>query len=172
MRVMAKEVADRIGRYRFGARARYAVPIVRAVPGRYGADDTPTGMGFLFAWDALTADQQRRAKPFQVRTQTEVKMPDGTKPSDDRTSPVLVIGHSYVWCFKEQLVKEMNLLTSSWCSPQQTTEVFGEFLRERELLDHTRVVVWVTTSQHMTAFKPLPKAVLDTLATGGPPRDR
>jgi hypothetical protein len=166
MRVMAKEVADRIGRYRFGARARYAVPIVRAAPGRYGADDTPTGMGFLFAWDALTADQQRRARPFQVRTQTEVKMPDGTKPPDDRTSPVLVIGHSYVWCFKEQLVKEMNLLTYSWSSPHQTTEVFGEFLREPELLDHTRVVVWVTTSQNMTAFRPLPKAVTDTLAVG------
>jgi hypothetical protein len=164
MRVMARDVADRIGRYRFGTRARYALPIVRAAPGRYGADDSPSGMGFLFAWNALTAEQQRRAKPFQAMTQTEVKMPDGTKPPDDRTSPVLVIGHSYVWCFKEQLVKEMNLLTDSRSTPHQTTEAFGDLLREPELLEHTRVVVWVTTSQYMTAFKPLPKAIMDMLA--------
>jgi hypothetical protein len=165
MRITAKEVADRIARYNFGARARYALPAVRATPGSYGAEDDHNAIGFMLAWNALNPEQQKRARPAQPVSQTEVKMPNGKKLPNDPASPVVVIGHSYVWCFGEQLVKELNLLTNSRSTIHQTTEAFGDFLREPEALARCRVVVWITTEQHLTKFKPMPKPIMKLLAT-------
>jgi hypothetical protein len=171
MRITAKELADRIARYNFGARARYALPAVRATPGSYGRDLSHNSIGFMFARDALTPEQQERADPFQPRTQTVVRMPNGKKPPDDPASPVVVIGHSYVWCFREQLIKELNLLTNTRFTIHQTTEAFGDFLREPEALARCRVVVWITTEEHLTKFKPMPKPIMKLLATTTSPPD-
>jgi hypothetical protein len=171
MRVMAKEIADRIARYQFGARARCGLPVVRATPGSYGAEDDGNRIGFMLAWNALTPEQQKRARPAQPVSQTEVKMPNGKKLPDDRASPVVVIGHSYAWCFGDQLVKELNLLINTRSTIHQTTEAFGDFLREPEALARCRVVVWVTTEQHLTKFKPMPKPIMKLLATTTSPPD-
>jgi hypothetical protein len=162
MRVMAKEIAGRIERYRFGARARFALPIVRSAPGRYVFSDQINRIGG-YGLALLSPEQRARAKQVQTTTLAEVRMQDGRKPPDDPSSPVLVIGHSYVSKFREQLVKELNLLTHTRAGDLQTTEVFADFLREPELLAHCRVVVWVTTEQHLTRFKPLPESVADCL---------
>jgi hypothetical protein len=162
MRIVAKEIADRIERYNFGARARFALPIVRTLPGPYTFRDI-FGKYTNFGRDILSPEQAQRAAAAQTTNQAEVRMQDGKRPPADADSPVIVIGHSYVWHFREQLIKELNLVIDARVVPDQTTECFADFLRQPELLAHTRVIVWVTTEQHMTRFKPLPKPVADRL---------
>jgi hypothetical protein len=164
MRIMAKEVADRIHRYRFGKRARYGLPIVRTViePFRVGKAIGGIGDGL---WLALTDEQAAIAEKAQPKVGSGVYLAENSSleidPPDDRNSPVLVIGHSFVRGFREQLIKETNLLVSTKTRDNQTTEVFGDLLREPELLDHTRVVVWIATTQDLTRFKPLPPVIQD-----------
>jgi hypothetical protein len=159
IRVMAKEVADRIARYKFGARARYALPITKTEPGALILGDHLGGMGG-FLWDALLPEQKRRAEAAQTTTFPHVFLRDGRALPDNPESPVLVIGNSFVEYFREALAHELNLLVLTRRSSQGTTEFFGDFIREPELLEHCRVVVWVTTWQHMTEFKPLPAPIL------------
>jgi hypothetical protein len=49
MRIMAEEIASRIKRYRFGARARFALPIVQSSPGPYVFKDLSGHVG-VFGW--------------------------------------------------------------------------------------------------------------------------
>jgi hypothetical protein len=166
MRIMAKEIASRIERYKFGARARYGLPMVRSSPGAYEVDDRPGGIGSMGAWQALSPDQAKLAERAQTKLQAHVFLLDGRLAYDDPLSPVIVIGHSYVQHFREQLIRELNLLLQTRAGGAYTTEVLGDFLREPELLAHARVVVWITTEQHMTHFKPLPAAIMATLDSG------
>jgi hypothetical protein len=164
MGLMAREVAGRVTRYSFGATARSAPPLVKTTPGAYSIQGASTGPprgalpqleGFL-----LLNDRQRRlAVAAQTRTALHVTLVDGGEPADDPHSPVLIVGHSYVPNFREQLIAEMNLLVNTRWSAAQTTESFSEFLREPQLLADCRVVVWVTTESHMTRFAPLPALV-------------
>jgi SGNH hydrolase-like domain, acetyltransferase AlgX len=162
MRIMAKEVADRVQRYPFGSRARFALPIVTATPGRFVVDSywsagsTPRESG-------ITLEQFTRAKTVQTTREVIVRQPDGSPVADDAASPVLLMGNSFVQHFQEQLVREMNLKIRSRWSGGQTTEAFADFLRQPEALSGVRVVVWITTEQHMTHFKPLPPAILAAL---------
>jgi hypothetical protein len=160
-RIMAKEIADRIGRYAFGARARFAVPIVQALPAPYfdlQLINRLGGFGGIF----LTAEQKERAAQGQSLFHVHVSMQGGSLPRDPG-SPVVVIGNSFTWELGEQLIKEMNLLTNTHAAPDQTTESFGDFLREPELLNHCRVVVWVTSDHHFTRFKPMPAPIMKAL---------
>jgi hypothetical protein len=166
MRIMAKEIAGRIERYKFGARARYGLPIVKVSPGPYTLEP-----GFGAGTESYTFAQAQRAGAAQPTKQAEVRMQDGRPPPDDPDSPVLVIGNSYVPSFREQLVKELNLLVATRTTYGATTEFFADFLRDPEMLAHTRVVVWITTEQHMTRFKPLPKPIADCLKVAPSPPD-
>jgi hypothetical protein len=67
--------------------------------------------------------------------------------------------------FRELLVHELNLLVRTNSSANGTTEFFGDFLREPEMLEHARVVIWVTTDSHMAEFKPMPEPILAALKT-------
>jgi hypothetical protein len=164
MRVMAKEIANRIERYNFGARARYGLPIVRAKPGIYLVEDIVGRVGGINHWSLLSKDQQKRAATGQAMKQAEVLTMDGKPPPDDPTSPVLVIGHSYVPNFREQLIRELNLLVCNRDQKGQTTEAFADFLREPEQLAHCRVVVWISTEQHLTRFAKMPEPIMKALA--------
>jgi hypothetical protein len=170
MRIMAKEVAARIERYRFGARARYALPIVRATVGGYwqclSRSMADKYTGFQDGLFVMTEQQQRLAATVQTTNTIDVTMPDGSLPPDDPRSPVLLIGHSYLRHFRELLIKELNLLVRTNSSANGTTESFGDFLRDPELLAHTRVVIWITTEAHMTHFKPMPAPILTALHSG------
>jgi hypothetical protein len=163
-RVMAKEVADRIERYKFGARARYGLPIIQTAKAPYMVDDLTGRVGTSNPYSVLSPEQLKRARPAQATTEAEVRMLNGDKPPDDPTSPVLVIGNSYVLHFREQLIRELNLLTCNRDSKRQTTEAFGDFLREPELLAKCRVVVWVTNNQYFTRFTKMPEPVMKALA--------
>jgi hypothetical protein len=165
MRIMAKEIAGRIERYHFGARARYALPIVQVSLAPYLNMRVVKRLGGL-GGAALTPEQKLRAELGRTQIQSQVSMPSGGLPPEDPGSPVLVIGHSYNVGFREQLVKELNLLTYTRFQPSQTTEGFADFLREPELLDHCRVIVWITTDQHFTRFKPMPQPIMQVLESG------
>jgi hypothetical protein len=162
MRIMAKEIADRIERYKFGARARYASPIVQASPGPYLFRDR-TGTVGGYGKTLLNAEQLKLASAAQTTTQAAVLTQNGEVPPDDPNSPVIVMGHSFIPRFREQLIKELNLLTHTRAFDHQTTESFADFVREPELLEHCRVLVWISTTQHMTRFKDLPPQVLAAL---------
>jgi SGNH hydrolase-like domain, acetyltransferase AlgX len=165
MRVMAKEIADRVQRYVFGMRARFAIPIVQTSPAPYLIGDYAGGIGSDRGWMALSPEQRRRAEPAQTTYLSDVRLPDGQVPPDDPASPVLVIGHSYVPKFREQLIKELNVLVATRVDPGQTTHAFADFVREPELLAHCRVVVWISTEQHMTQYAKLPEPVVKALAS-------
>jgi hypothetical protein len=89
----------------------------------------------------------------------------GCRAPDDPASPVLLIGHSYMRSFRELLIKELNLQIHTRIHDDGTTEFFTDFLREPELLARCRVVVWITTEQHMAQFKPLPAPIMAALET-------
>jgi hypothetical protein len=150
MRIMAKEVAGRIERYRFSARARYGLP-------RFATKVT------LFETvgerPVLPPQLQTRVDAAQAKTYSEVLAGNGRPPENDPKSPVLLIGNSYAMKFREQLVKELNLPVQSDLASAMTTEAFGDFLRDPQQLAHTRVVVWVMTEYHLTKFKPLPPSI-------------
>ena len=57
----------------------------------------------------------------------------------------------------------MNLPIARRIGGHNTTEAFADFLREPELLDRARVVVWVLTEHHLTRFRPLPGPIADCL---------
>jgi hypothetical protein len=169
-RIVAKEVADRIARYKFGASARYGVPVVKATPRSNSIADVSDEVLSNAApgWLALSERQRALARAAESSVYSHVTTWDGREPPEDRESPVMVIGNSFAQHFSVQLVKEMNLFVSYRWRLAGTTEAFGDFLREPELLGHCKVVVWVTSNRHLADFKPLPKEILAALRTDGP----
>jgi hypothetical protein len=165
MRAAAKEIADRIARYRFGSRARLAPPIFRTAPGVYQFNGYIARIDSLEGWSALTPVQQERARRAQATYWPRVLTLDGEPLSEDPKSPVLVIGHSYVRMFDEQLARELNLRIRVRLAEGQTTSFFWDFLREPEILKGCRVVVWVTTEQHMTHFQSMPPPIMAVLSS-------
>jgi hypothetical protein len=163
IRTLSAEVANRIARYRFGARARLARPIVTATPGPfYLHGPTNKEATVQNGWLALKDDQKRRATAAQPKTNANVTMPDGRVPPDDPRSPVLLTGNSFTVTFREQLIKDINLLIRTSTGNGRTTESFVDFLREPELLTDCRVVVWVTSWQVFTEFVPLPPEIAES----------
>jgi hypothetical protein len=165
MRIVAREVADRIARYKFGARARYGMPIVNVSPGPYCAPGY-LEPGLAFGSVVLDKQQQRRATAVQTLTQPSVTLPGGEAPPDDAQSPVFLFGNSYALDFREQFVRELNLLVRSHIWPGASTEFFASFLREPELLDHCRVAVWLTTEEYMRNIVSMPQPVMAALKDG------
>jgi hypothetical protein len=155
MRITAKELAHRIQRYAFGARARAADPITSTRESAFNWEQN--------GWLALNPRQEKLAKAAKPATYPHAYLLDGGPLPNDPNSPVIVMGHSYVNYFREQLVKELNLLTNTITGPGFTTQFFADFLREPEKLDHCKVIVWITTEGHMTVFKPQPPDVTAAL---------
>ena len=117
-------------------------------------------------WSALSKSQQQLAKSVQTTTMTEVCFWDGQPLTEDSESPVLVVGNSYAIHFREQLALQLNMPIRSHAGHGMGTGAFNDFLREPELLNGIRVVVWITTQQHMIGFKPLPPAILAAAEAG------
>jgi hypothetical protein len=104
--------------------------------------------------------------------QVAVRALEGGPVADDPGSPVLLIGNSFGYGFREQLVRQANLLVRTRTGNDRTTEALADFLRDPELLNRVKVVVWVTTEHHFKRFKPLPRQVAAAGAVGntvGPP---
>jgi hypothetical protein len=158
MQVVAREVADRIKRYNFGRRAAESPRLFKCVERPYqvphaGKIPLPIQNGY----DSLSDRQKLLADKFQPGTAPKVTRQN----ADAVVAPpaVQLIGNSYTCIFSDYLSDELNMPLSYGWSAGQTTEAFAGFLRQPELLEHTRVVVWVTTGPQMTRFKPLPEGI-------------
>jgi hypothetical protein len=177
MRAVARDVAARVGRYRFGQQARQAPPVTKSTPGPYLVqgfkDGDPAGDGkgppwLMSGWSCLTEEQQKIVARVMPKTMDHITLPDGTPVPDDPASPVMLIGNSYAEQFCELLIREMNLpLRSRWASGS-TTQSFTAFVREPESLEGVRVIVWVTAHHYMSQFKPMPPPVLLALNDASP----
>jgi SGNH hydrolase-like domain, acetyltransferase AlgX len=170
MRIVAAEIARRLGRYDFGAAASKAPAVVQATLGPYETRAYPFEMklGDLprqDGWLGLTDRQQSLAEKVQTRTCEHISVADDFSSPADPHSPVMLIGHSYAYNFREILTKEANLLLRSDLGDQNTTEAFADFLRDSSLLAGVRVVVWITTEKHMTDFRPMPPPIMAALGS-------
>jgi hypothetical protein len=163
IRITARHLADRIERYRFGARARQALPVFKTTPGPAESATFSPEFGRMLplqnGWPALSPEQQKRAAMAQTGTDLVATTWDDRVLTGDQNSPVIVIGHSYVAYFTDHLARELNMQVRTIAGLSNTTEAFAEFVREPETLAHCRVVVWITTGRHMTRFHPLPPAI-------------
>jgi hypothetical protein len=161
-RVMAKEIADRIVRYKFGARARYGLTICKTSPGPFVWREHIGGIGDV-GYMAMTDEQRALASAAQTTIETHVTMLDGRTPPNNPESPVVLVANCWGDPFWDQLVKELNLQISSYIRPSQTGEAFNDFLRDPTRLKHSRVVVWLIDDFHLTEFKMLPPPIQKTL---------
>jgi hypothetical protein len=159
MRLMAKELAARLSRYDFVAQARSASPVVKVspLPEIAGTEQAVEG------WRALTPRQRQRVSTVRIKTGERMTMPDGSDPPDDPRSPLLVVGHSFVPGFREQLIRELNMLFRTRWSRGHSTQCFGDFLRQPEMLDGVRVVVWLSDMQQFMSGEPMPAPVMVAL---------
>jgi hypothetical protein len=163
MRVMAKEVAERISRYPFGARARVALPLFTALPGPYVVCGELGGLGQAAGCLALSSAQKDRAYAAQTTVQPVVRLYNGQPVGNDPGSAVLVIGNSFVEHFVDQLARETNLRLRIRWGDNRTTEEFGDFARAPATLDGVRVLIWVTIERHLTRFKTMPMPIAGLL---------
>jgi hypothetical protein len=155
VRIIAKEIADRVERYAFGTRARYALPIVQPFPANAPATEEADGGGDS-EWAALSPAQRDRARRAEPAVATEVKMQGGGPPPDDPTSPVIVIGGRDDPQIREQLVAELNLLVHMQGADLAPAEGFAELVRDPKQLDHCRVVVWIVNEYQLAELVALP----------------
>ena len=88
------------------------------------------------------------------------EMAEGGALSEDPASPLMVIGNSFSAGFTDALAKAANCRVRRHCGAAQTTQAFADFVREPDLLDGVRVVVWVSTWRYLAALKNMPNAVL------------
>jgi hypothetical protein len=167
MQVMAEEIARRLARYEFGARARQAARIVFTAETPYILDAAPGGVN-AGPWLILSKEQQARARTAQATTLQQAYASKDCVVQSDPASPVLVVGNSYVRYFLEQVMKESNLIVAANQGGGMTTEWSGSLIREPEVLKQTRVIIWVTTTQHLSHFKPLPPPILAAASTSAP----
>ena len=137
----------------------------RTAPGPYHVNGGLGGIG-ASGWMVLSPEQQALARAAQTTSLSEVKTLDGEPLHDDDTSPVFVVGHSYVPGFQDQLAKELNMPIHVWTVAGETTGFFAEFLRSPEVLNGCRVLVWITTEQHLTHFGTMPPPILAALDKG------
>lgn len=166
--IAAREVARRIERYPFGADAVAKSPITKTVENKYDIyswSPVKRGPGIpdQSGWALLTKEQKRLSDRYQPLTHNQVRGMDDKQPPNDPESPIMLIGHSYCCNFQEQLVRVTNLRVRSNWGAGQTTEAFADFVREPELLEGCKVVVWIATTQHLTHFKAMPPEVMATL---------
>jgi SGNH hydrolase-like domain, acetyltransferase AlgX len=164
MQGTVREVADRLTRYQFGQEARRAPSCTKTTAGPYslppgdkGADWRPPGRNLI------SEDQWKSALGTLPKTMDYITAADGSPVADDPRSPVVLIGNSFAMYFREMLVREANLpLRTRWANGN-TTEAFAGFLREPEVLDGVRVVVWVTANDSIFQFRPMPDPIMETL---------
>jgi hypothetical protein len=164
MRIIARELADRIARYDFGQRARYGMPIFKATVGPHVIPGASLDGQFgqttsQYAWPVLTPEQRERAAKAQAKSGTHLQQFDGRPVEDDPDSPVVLMGNSYVLGFREVLIKELNLRIRSQWRAAGATDLFYEYWRDPKSLESVKVLIWMTTDQHIPIFRELPEGI-------------
>jgi hypothetical protein len=104
MRVMARELADRLQRYDFGRTASQSEPVANTVP---VPSEWPQD-----GWEGLTPRQKELAATARPKSVSDITPANSQAISNILKSPVLVIGNSYAFRFCEEFARELNLLVS------------------------------------------------------------
>jgi hypothetical protein len=164
VRILVKDIADRIERYAFGTRARYALPIVKAAPARASTSDQ-VAANVSQEWNALSPAERERGKEAQASILTEVRMQDGSAPADDPASPVVIVSDRADPLFREQLIKELNLLVHVQAPASGAAEGFAEFVRNPKALEHCRVIVWLASEDQLAKAAALPAPIMKSLGS-------
>jgi hypothetical protein len=154
--IVARAVASRLKRYDFVAAALNAPPTFLASQGPY----PPASSGA--SYQDLNPEQRRRAEAVHPRTYLNItNLAGGCYWSS--TSPVVLIGDSYNGGFNYLLGKEINIPPYTLASGGQTTGAFSDFLRDPDLLQHCKVVVWLVNAEGPAEVWPLPRPIRDAL---------
>jgi hypothetical protein len=166
MRIVAREVAGRIERWHFQTRG--PKPRFQTAQRTYHIHpDKPLAHWEVLAeqegWEVLSDEQKARATRAQMSAREDVTLEGGIKPADDPRSPVLLIGDSHIFNFREQLIRALNMPVNTHWTESHTTESFHDFVNKPALLVDVRVVVWITTEQNMTHFEPMDASILAEL---------
>jgi SGNH hydrolase-like domain, acetyltransferase AlgX len=151
----ARRVAERLLRYDVVARAQALPPTCEWDQIRY----QPASEGVAFR--ALSPEQQRRAIAAQPKMAPYPR--DCSGPVYTGSAPVVCIGDSYNASFTYHLARELNLPIQNLSGGGYTTQAFKEFLREPELLENARVVVWTVCYTDLVAPWPLPRPILEAV---------
>jgi hypothetical protein len=145
-----KELGARLRRY----------PIVREILSHPASYRTQQRMqrweGVLL--EALTPAQKTRVEPaLTVRTEVVTPIPPATVTS--QTSPVVIIGDSYVGGVAPLLAKELNMPITDLSASGQTTEAIKDMVRDPSLLEGRRVIVLIVSSRKVLDAWDLPPAI-------------
>jgi hypothetical protein len=161
MRGTVRDVAQRIGRYDFGRQAKADEPTTTTKSGPYILPSSDKAWRPLGA--GLITDDQWKAALGTLPPMDYITSPDGSPVPDDPRSPVMLIGNSFALHFRELLIRETNLRPRTRWGNGNTTNAFIEFLREPEVLDGVRVVIWLTADHFLDQFTYMPDSILEML---------
>jgi hypothetical protein len=133
---VARAIAEHLKRYDFVAAARQSPPVYKIVEGPYSPFSAQAAQA------ALNPQQRPRAENAHARTCAIITRQEGGG-FYSRESPVVLIGDSYNLGLTELLGKEINIPVHPHHGAGQTTQAFTDFLRDPDLLNHCKVVVWL-----------------------------
>lgn len=153
--IAARVIAERLFRYDFVARAQAEPPncLWDRIPYRSANEGV--------AFPALTPEQQRRALAGHPRTTPYPK--DCAGPLYRDSAQVVCIGDSYNAGFTDHLARELNLPVRNLSGGGYTTQAFREFLREPEMLETARVIVWTVCYPDLARPWPIPRPILESV---------
>jgi hypothetical protein len=146
MDIAARILAERIGAA--PGKPRYRLTTAQK-------DFAASGHGFFER--ALTLEQRAKAATVNVDRPTIERLAGDFY---DPASPVAVMGDSYCRHFDEFVALRLNRPIRGLWVDGTSTERFGDYLREPELLAGVRVLVWAAGWNHLTEMKPLPRPIL------------
>ena len=152
--IAARLVAERLKRYDFAGRAQVSPPICKGPALPY----PPASDGAAFK--ALNPEQQKRAlenQPLSSRIPQHYR-----SPQFDNSSPVACIGDSYNSGFMELLGRELNLPIHPLAAGGNTSDAFKNFVRDPELLQDCKVVVWLVCNSSLKNPWPVPQKIRET----------
>jgi hypothetical protein len=152
MDIAARILAERIGAA--PGKPRYRLTTTQK-------DFAASGHGFFE--QALTLEQRAKAATVRVERPTIERLAGNFY---DQASPVAVMGDSYCRHFDEFVALRLNRPIRGLWVEGTSTERFGDYLREPELLAGVRVLVWAAGWNHLTTMKPLPTPILAEVTSG------
>jgi hypothetical protein len=163
----ARDVAKRLSRYTFGREAKKAAPVTKSTTVPQELPPTVPGTTWRLFDSAILHDEDWKAVLGAMPpTKDYITSPDGSLIYDDLSSPVLLIGNSFVKDFRDVMIREANLRIRTLWVDASTTEAFAGFLRQPEQLAGVRVVVWVTSDGYLARFRPVPPPIREALQRG------
>jgi hypothetical protein len=147
MRVVARLIGARM--------ARFGYPV--AGPANFILDEGSQAYFVGNGCRCLTEGQVKMAESVHIDRPT-IRAAQGCYLRDAK-SPVLVTGDSYCRYFEDYLAMELNCPTRSGWMGGAVTHQFAEFVRDPQLLEGVRVVVWCVARNHAMEIAKLPPQV-------------